>query len=138
MENVIKKIKRIAKTIGIVFATLTALTNVPVVSDILETFVDENHYRFSNGDGTYTAIDNMFKNDRWDFERKVSDSRLFSQYPNADSTVYRLFSKNPLAFWRYGKYLFDERYTLPYAKWSDIKQRRPERRNGPYQFREME
>jgi len=124
MENFINGIKRTAKIAGIVFIALTVVTNIPIVSDVFETFVDEDHYRFSNGDGTWTAIDNMFKNDRWPFERKVSYPPLFARYPGADSTMYRLFTKNPLTFGRYGKYFFDQRYTLPYKNWDEIKAKR--------------
>lgn len=44
-----------------------------------------------------------------------------SYRPNLkDKKMYRLFSKNPLAFWRWRLYFFDERYQLPYKDWAEI------------------
>jgi hypothetical protein len=41
-----------------------------------------------------------------------------------DSVIYRLFSKNPLAFWRINKYFTDPKYKLPYRSWAKIKIKR--------------
>jgi hypothetical protein len=126
--------KRVVKIIVIVFAALTVLTNIPIVSDIAETFVDYNHYRFSNGDGTYTAVDNLFKNDRWPLRQTITNPRFFELHPSSDPTMYRLFRKNPFAFWRYGKYIRDPRYKLPYREWKEIKSRRPQPRPDGNEF----
>lgn len=93
---------------------MIALCNLPAPSDTFELWVDYNHYKYSNGDGSWRITENLFMNDRFNFARKLSTPIFFERDPGADSTIYRNFTKNPLAFWRYGKYFFDRRYTLPY------------------------
>jgi hypothetical protein len=137
MENVTKSKKKKWLRLVLIISGIMALCNLPGPSDFFEMWVDHNHYRFSNGDGTYTVIDNMFKNDRWRFKRKLIDPDFFAQCPHADSSMYRLFTKNPFAFWRYGKYFLDKRYTLPFAKWEDVKKRRTICKSGPYTFKEF-
>jgi len=38
-----------------------------------------------------------------------------------DKNIYRLFAKNPFAFWRWWSYFYDERYHFPYKNWEEIK-----------------
>ncbi len=37
-----------------------------------------------------------------------------------EKPLYRNFAINPLAFWRWKDYFFDERYTLPYISREDV------------------
>jgi hypothetical protein len=37
---------------------------------------------------------------------------------------HRLFSKNPLSFWRWASYFSDKRYELPYLNWDEVRKRR--------------
>ncbi len=84
--------------------------------------VDERHYRYSNANGSFTFYEFMSRN----FEMmKISHQECLLDHPKLkDKNVYRLFSKNPLAFWRWSMYLFDERYRLPYKDWKEIEQKR--------------
>jgi len=114
MENVTKKKRKRWITPLLIAVSLIALCNISGPSDFFELWVDYNHYQYSNGDGTFRFTENLFKNDRFNFRRTLINPEFFRRNPGADSTVYRNFTKNPLAFWRYGKYFFDRRYTLPY------------------------
>ena len=49
------------------------------------------------------------------------------KHPEKPPVVYRLFWKNPLAFWRWSDYLSDDpHYKLPYKDWNEIKKKHPE------------
>ena len=93
---------------------IVALCNLSGPSDFFELWIDYNHYKYSNGDGSWRITENLFMNDRFHFRRSLNTQKFLERYPGADTIVYRNFTKNPLAFWRYGKYFFDRRYTLPY------------------------
>jgi hypothetical protein len=114
MGNVTKQKRKRWITPILIAVSLIALCNLPGPSDFFELWVDYNHYKYSNGDGTLKFTENLFKNDRFHFTRTITWPEFFKKYPNGDTTIYRNFTKNPLAFWRFGKYFFDRRYTLPY------------------------
>ncbi len=86
---------------------------------LFKNFVDERHYRYSNYNGSFTFYEFMSR----DFEMMHRGHKVcLSHRPNLkDKQIYRLFSKNPLAFWRWRLYFFDERYKLPYRDWEEIK-----------------
>ena len=107
--------KRQIGRLGLAYLLLVGITNLPWPSDFLEMWVDHNHYKYSNGDATWLFTENLFKDGRAPFSRLLSYNPVAERrYPGRDTIIYRNFTKNPLAFWRYGKYLFDQRYTLPY------------------------
>ena len=56
---------------------------------------------------------------------KVVPDKFVEEYPSTkDTVVYRLFWKNPLAFWRWAEYFNDKRYDLPYKSWESIRKKR--------------
>ena len=49
------------------------------------------------------------------------DSDYIKEHPNIlKYTLYRHFRINPLFFWHWWDYFFDERYTLPYISREDV------------------
>lgn len=96
------------------------ISNVPPFSSIFH-LVFDGTYRYSNLDGSFTFqeiwlrdYDNMMR--VYHHERK--------HFTTSDKKVYRLFDKNPLAFWRWSAYYTDKRYNLPYKNWKEIEQSR--------------
>lgn len=108
------------KKIIIIICSIIVLSNTPPFTGLLKTFVDERHYRYSTYNGSYTFYEFMSRN----FEMMEISHRgcLLSRPDLKDKQIYRLFTKNPFAFWRWGLYFFDKRYKLPYKDWDDIKE----------------
>lgn len=113
----IRNIKIAISIIGIII-----LSNMSPFVWFFKNFVDERHYRYSNYNGSNTFTE--FKSRNFEMMKSVHRSCLLSHPNQKDRNIYRLFSKNPLAFWRWRLYLFDERYRLPYKDWKEIKKRR--------------
>lgn len=89
-------------------------------------FLDGSNYSYSNKDGSVTFTE--FKGR--DFEMMKRKVESYSQKTgNTDTTIYRLFKRNPLTFWRWGNYFISKRYRLPYKDWSEIKAIRGEIEN---------
>ncbi len=109
-----KRINRIL----IVVACLVILANVPPFTIFLKVFVDEKHYRYSNSNGSFTFSEFMSR----DFEmmKRNHEGCLLSRPELKDKQIYRLFTKNSFAFWRWRLYFFDERYKLPYKDFEEI------------------
>lgn len=98
------------------------LSNTSPFVWILKNSVDEKHYRYSNYNGSNTFCEFMDLN--IEMMKQVQKSCLANYPDQKDKNMYRLFSKNPLAFWRWRLYFFDERYKYPYKNWEDIKKTR--------------
>jgi len=110
------------RNITIAIIAIIVLSNVTPFRQILKIAVDQRHYRYSNYNGSFTFYEYMDLN----FEMmKRMHGVCSSHHPNLkDKKVYRLFTKNPLAFWRWWLYFFDERYKVPYKNWADIEKAR--------------
>ena len=92
------------------------------------TSINQGYYRYSNLTGTLTKIE-IFIQGRVmsrDYALGRGDWKRFKEENNGsnDTLTYRLFKINPLKFWRWGEYIFNWRYRLPYANWADIEKRR--------------
>ncbi len=117
------------KKILIWFLLILVISNLPIINPILNLAIDENHYRFSNGDGNITWKDDIFKSNP-DYKNFDSTSKVMLKVykerasKDADTNFYRLFWKNPFCFWRWSSYFTDERYKLPYKNWQEIRNRR--------------
>lgn len=108
--------KRYRKTLFfIVFIIVFANT----FAGAFKTFLDERHYRYSNYDGSVTFSEFMSRN--FEMMKNRHKSCLLAHPDLKDKNIYRLFTKNPFAFWRWRLYFFDERYKLPYKSFEDIK-----------------
>jgi hypothetical protein len=94
---------------------------VIVFSNILpldKMFSNGSFYRYSNNDGSVTFAE--FKTRDFEMMNRRFESHK-TMTKNDNDTIYRLFKKNPFAFWRWGQYFFDKRYKLTYKDWSEIK-----------------
>lgn len=114
---IVIKMKRIKKIL-IVIACIVILANVPPFTTLFKVFVDEKHYRYSNSNGSFTFYEFMDRN--FEMMKRNHKSCLLRRPELEDKQVYRLFTKNPLAFWRWRLYFFDERYKLPYRDFGEI------------------
>ena len=127
------------KTVIVVIIIIICISNVPFFTGWIDFVVDQN-YGYSNADGTYTFL----YNERIDGIRALAktvpiaklDSLLKltpvqlkpeeSTFPSRNDTIlYRIFWKNPLAFWRWRYYIFgNDKFDFPYKSWQEIKKQR--------------
>ena len=98
------------------------VSNIFPITGLFTFLLDQKHYRYSNYNGSSTFYEFMER----DFEmaKRWHHGCLLQQPDLKDKKLYRLFSKNPLAFWRWRLYFFDERYKLPYKNWEEIEKKR--------------
>lgn len=90
------------------------------------------YYRYSNISGTYTVMEipiqgrvyKEFSTKYFILDKSALEECKIPHIPQSDTIVYRLFAINPLKFWRWGEYIFDWRYRLPYTDWEAIKKKR--------------
>lgn len=109
-------------------ATILLITNWQGFKNI--TGLNDWYYRYSNISGSYTKMEDPKKGRVY---QKPPNNEFILNRPNfygcnnmpmGDTLVYRLFAINPLKFWRWGEYVFNWRYRLPYTSWEKIKKRR--------------
>jgi len=107
------------KKIIIIIVGIVILSNTFPFTGMLKNLVDGNqYYRYSNYNGSNTFYELWSR----DFEMMERTHRsCLSKGYMKDKHIYRLFKKNPLAFWRWRLYFFDKRFKLPYRNWEDIK-----------------
>jgi hypothetical protein len=118
------KMNKSAKiTIGIIAFFL--LSNIPPFQTIFKLFFDQKLFHYSTKDGSAFFDENIFLGDVFQFKRVTTQEKRAS-YPEADTIIYRNFNPNPIAFWRYRDYIFDERYTLPYFPLDEARKKRQE------------
>ena len=114
------------KTAFLIALGLVLVSNWPLVKNV--TGLNDGYYRYSNESGTYTAMESPIENimyqkppgGKW----IVNPNNCSTNTPAGDTILYRVFAINPLKFWRWGEYLFDWRYRLPYENWKIIEKRR--------------
>ncbi len=122
--NTMRKMKKSAKiTIGIII--FLGLSNIPPLQTIFKLIFDQKLFYYSTNDGSAFFDENIFFGRVFHFRRSTTQSFKVT-YPEADTIIYRNFKPNPLAFWRYRDYLFDERYTLPYFPLDEARKKRQE------------
>lgn len=109
--------KIIVKIILIIF-----LSNLPPVYGLIRTFADWQSFRYSTYNGSVTFI--SFWDRNFEMMQRVHKGCLVARPNLKDKNMYRLFAKNPLAFWRWRAYFFDKEYKLPYKSWDEIKKTR--------------
>lgn len=103
----------------IVVACILLFANIPPFTSLFEILLDERHYRYSNYNGSLTFTEFMSRG--FEMMNNRHKSCLVHKPNLKDKQIYRLFTKNPLAFWRWGLYFFDERFKLPYKSWEEIR-----------------
>jgi len=109
-------------------AIVILFTNWPAFKNI--TGLNDWYYMYSNKSGSFTGIENPIEGRLF---RKPPGGKFIINSPNqyqcntipySDTIVYRLFTINPIKFWRWGEYIFDWRYRLPYSNWNEIEKKR--------------
>ena len=98
---------------------LLVICNIPPFCFMLNMNSEFKDYRYSNATGSCTFWECRPKSRDFDVNAFKKYLRL---HPGLikDTTIYRLFKIEPFAFWRYGMYIFESRYHLPYKNWEDI------------------
>lgn len=146
VKKVITRLKKKLKPLLIILLSIILISNIPPINKWIDFVFDDNHYSFSNADGTSTFIYQSFMGGAFSVPKILSTTisdpavdtlgmggnsnippgkALRDKYPGADTVVYRLFWKNPLTFWRWGNYIFgDIKYDYPYKNWNEIKKHR--------------
>lgn len=81
---------------------------------------------YSNSSGSFTFEEMNFKERNFDMCQRVLTE---FKKENSDTVLYRLCSKNFLAFWNWGAYLYQKKFRLPYTSWAEIKAKRGPVRN---------
>ena len=114
------------KNILIFVACTVIIANTWPFTPLIRKVVDVGHYRYSNSNGSMTSTELMGRGFEMMNNRHINC--LAARPELKDKQVYRLFSKNPFAFWRWRLYFFDERYKLPFKDWNEIRKVR-EREN---------
>lgn len=109
------------KNWAFVLLIIILISNIPPIKSVIGLFMDEYHYRYSNEDGAFTFVEFKSRDQAMMF-RKFESFKI--EQTEKSTTVYRLFWKNPFAFWRWGEYFYDKRYKLPYKSWKEIRKRR--------------
>jgi hypothetical protein len=104
----------------LLLAFIIIISNTPPFMYLVDWAMDLHHYKFSNASGSFTVTNTSTT-------KMTGINSAFQEYVKIkhpapkDTVLYRIFSKNPLAFWRWNSYLFDERHKLPYKSWDEIK-----------------
>lgn len=114
-----------SKTIKIaivLFLSSVIVSNIPPIRYIISYVIDFSHDRYSNASGTFTYIDMAGNKPEDEINRFNSFVKETSPTPE-ESILYRIFYRNPFAFWRYYSYGY-EKYDIPYKSWSSIKKAR--------------
>jgi hypothetical protein len=115
----VKKRKMLKWLIGV--GAILLLANIPPVSYVFN-LADEGHRQYSNANGSFTFTE--FKGHDIAMMQRRMETFKERNPLSSDTMIYRIFSKNPLCFWRWKDYLFDERYKRPYRNWKEIKKSR--------------
>ena len=119
--------KKYIKGIWLVLVILL-ITNWPLFKNV--TGLNDWYYRYSNISGTYTKMEIPIQGRKYkkppkgEFILNRPNFYGCKEMPQSDTIVYRLFAINPLKFWRWGEYIIDWRYRLPYTHWEAIRKKR--------------
>lgn len=116
-----KRTKIIIISVGVVIIIVSNIPPIKYITRMLER--DKGIYTY----GSKNTPNSFFSEhglgpDRLVYFQWKEDTSYIREHPESlKDTFYRTFYINPLCFWRWGDYLFDERYTLPYKSKEDIK-----------------
>lgn len=111
------------KVIIIWLICILIFPNLPLINKYIALKVDNDYYRYSNNDGSYTFCqDFSFKSpgfSTFGFKRFIEETSPSKE----NRTLYRLYRINPLCFWRWKKYFIESRH-FDYMDWKGIEERR--------------
>ena len=107
----------------ITFSMIVVIANLPVINKQLLHALDQNHFRYSNLNASFTDEESFeFKDgyiSDWPIERFIKET-----HPSTENrTVYRLYRINPLCFWRWNYYLSISN-DFKYKDWKEIEKNR--------------
>ena len=112
------KISRKTKIWISIVIIVIILTNITPLKYIIRLFErDFGYYQYTmiKGDSISSSFEHGFGPDELGWFSAQRDTAFVKKYPEKfKDTLYRNFWKNPLVFWHWRDYFFDERYTLPY------------------------
>jgi hypothetical protein len=107
------------KKIFFLIGILLILINAPILNNFILYHTDNNTFKYSNLNGTFTCIDRFaFK----DLGLTDLAFDLFIKETNQDkkdSELFRLYKINPLCFWRWNYYL-TKSLNYKYKDWDKI------------------
>jgi hypothetical protein len=102
---------------------ILALPNLPVVGTAILGEIDQGYFSYSNVDGTYTGIQHIDIFSPW-MNKTVAYYFTEDTRPKAaNMEIYRLYTINPLCFWRW-RYYFTVSRHFTYRNWDEIKKNR--------------
>lgn len=111
------------KTIIILIICVLAFPNTPIIRKFITVKVDNDYYRYSNCNGSFTFLqDFSFKSPGFSmspFKRFIEETSPSKE----NRTLYRLYRINPLCFWRWHRYIINSVH-FDYMDWEEIEQRR--------------
>ena len=105
--------KRIRIVIFIIFG-LIVITNLPPIKLLL----GADDCKYCNKTGTFTFQEMNFGG--YDYGLCKNRFAEYKRQRGIDTILYRATSMNPLCFWKYGDYLFEQKYRLPYMSWKEV------------------
>lgn len=115
MENVIKYPFMNKHGYSIVaLVTLLILVNIPAC----RLFRGGDDCQYSNASGSFTFGETNIEG--YDYHLCVNRFNDFKKKNNNDTILFRLTPMNLLCFWKYGEYIFDNKYHLPFKSWQSI------------------
>lgn len=109
----------------LILGLIILISNYNPIQYLISTFLDNNYFKYSNYNGSFTTKEDVFKGDGYEginneFQNYLNDS--LKTKTKKEKVIYRLFYRNPLRFWLWKDYVFNERYRLPYKKWEEIRE----------------
>jgi hypothetical protein len=93
-----------------------------IILVILNFISPEPNCSYSNYMGSFTYQEMNFK--ERNFRNCQSKFGLYKKENNSDTILYRLCPKKIWQVWNYSRYIFSEKYKLPYVSWDRIQVRR--------------
>ncbi|MCT1531519.1 hypothetical protein M3B46_10975 [Sphingobacterium daejeonense] len=107
------------KKIFFLIGILLILINAPILNNFILYHTDNNTFKYSNLNGTFTCID------RFGFKVPGLTDLAFDLFvketnqDKKDSELFRLYKINPLCFWRWNYYL-TKSLSYKYKDWDEI------------------
>jgi hypothetical protein len=105
----------------LIIVVILLVSNTRPAKVVLESR-DYSDCKYSNYNGSFTFEEMQFQSR--DFAMCLRKFQEFKKQNNKDTILYRLCKTSVLKFWRYGDYLSDEKFKLPYMSWQEIEARR--------------
>ena len=111
------------KTVIITGLIILTIPNLPIINKYIAHKIDEGHFKYANLDGSFTMTQSFsFKSpgfSTFGFKHFIKETT-----PSAENQeLYRLYTINPLCFWRWNNYLRHGIH-FDYKEWSIIEENR--------------